>query len=92
VWLGATVKNLTGEAEKSAAGLGAERGVLFLAVPAGSAAAQRGFQAGDVLLEIAGSPVDSLADLRRLAREHKGQTVSVIVFNAVERELRMKLE
>ncbi len=91
-WLGATVKNLTTEAEKSAAGLGAERGVLFVAVPAGSAAAQRGFQAGDVLLKIAGSPVDSLADLRRLTSEHKGKTVSVIVFNAVERELRTKLE
>jgi len=45
-----------------------------------------------VLLKIAGSPVDSLADLRRLTSEHKGKTVSVIVFNAVERELRTKLE
>ena len=39
-WLGATIKNLVGKAEMSAAGMGRETGVLLLEVPPDSAAAK----------------------------------------------------
>jgi hypothetical protein len=91
-WLGATVKNLIGEAEKSAAGLGAETGILFVEVPAGSEAAKSGFQAGDVLLKMAGKPVHSIRDLNRLLKQYSGKNVNVVVFNATERTLALTLQ
>ncbi len=84
-WLGATVKNLVGEAEKSAAGIGRETGVLFVEVPAKSEAAEAGFQRGDVILQANGETIGSLDDLRRIVRENKGRTIRFTVFNAVER-------
>jgi S1-C subfamily serine protease len=91
-WLGATVKNLIGEAEKSGAGLGAETGILFVEVPAGSEAAKSGFQAGDVLLKMAGKPVHSIRDLNRLLKQYSGKNVNVVVFNATERTLALTLQ
>jgi hypothetical protein len=90
-WFGATIKNLTGEAEKSAAGLGAETGILFVEVPANSVAAQSGFQAGDVLLKMAGESVHSIRDLKRLGKRYSGRNIRVVVFNATERTFRLNL-
>jgi S1-C subfamily serine protease len=90
-WLGVTVKNLVGEAEKSAAGLVAETGILFVEIPDNSEAAKSGFQAGDVLLKIAGKPVHSIRDLNRLLKRYSGRDVSVVVFNATERTFRLTL-
>jgi len=90
-WLGAAVKNLIGEAEMSAAGLGAETGILFVEVPAGSVAAKSGFQTGDVLLKIAGEPVHSIRNLNRLLEKYSGRNVRVVVFNATERTFRLNL-
>ncbi len=90
-WLGATVKNLIGEAEKSAAGLGAETGILFVEVPADSEAAKSGFQTGDVLLKIADKPIHSIRDLNRLLKQYSGRNVRVVVFNATERTFRLTL-
>jgi membrane-associated protease RseP (regulator of RpoE activity) len=91
LWLGATIKNLIGEAEKSAAGLGAETGILFVEVPAGSEAAKSGFQAGDVLLKMAGESVHSIRDLNRFLKQYSGRNVRVVVFNATERTFRLIL-
>lgn len=44
---------------------GAERGLLVLSVRPGSRSAQAGLEAGDVIVEIDGDPVEDLGDLRR---------------------------
>ena len=90
-WLGATVKNLTGEAEKSAAGIGRETGVLFVEVPPASPPAEAGFRRGDVILKANDQAVDSLDDLHRIMTENKGQTIRFTVFNAVERSITMRM-
>jgi len=90
-WLGATVKNLIGEAEKSAAGLGAETGILFVEVPADSEAAKSGFQTGDVLLKMAGEPVHSIRNFNRILKQYSGTRISVVVFNATERTFTLNL-
>jgi membrane-associated protease RseP (regulator of RpoE activity) len=90
-WFGATIKNLTGEAEKSAAGIGRETGVLFVAVPARSSAADAGFRLGDVILKANGESIDSLDDLRRITAESRGRPVQFTVFNAVERTVMLQM-
>ncbi len=90
-WFGATIKNLTGEAEKSAAGIGRETGVLFVAVPARSRAADAGFRLGDVILEANGESTDSLDDLHRITTESRGRPVQFTVFNAVERTIMLQM-
>jgi hypothetical protein len=79
------------EAEKSAAGLGAETGILFVEVPADSVAAKVGFQTGDVLLKMAGKPVHSIRDLNRLLEQYSSRSVRVVVFNAIERTFSLSL-
>lgn len=54
VFLGASVKRLHGLGERSATGMDAERGVLVLSVPDGSAAHTAGMQANDVILRVGG--------------------------------------
>jgi hypothetical protein len=51
-WLGARVRNITGEGEMSAFGLPGVTGVLVLEVPADSALAKAGLQRNDVILSI----------------------------------------
>ena len=59
-WLGATVAALQGE-EFSAFGVSSEEGGIHLAeVPAGSAAAQAGFKADDVVQKVGGKPVKTV--------------------------------
>ena len=65
-WLGASVRNIAGEGERSAFGLPAVTGVLVLAVPADSALAKGGLQRGDVILSVnGGKTLDTLALLRQ---------------------------
>jgi len=90
-WFGATIKNLTGEAEKSAAGIGRESGVLFIEVSAGGRAAEAGFRPGDVILKANGESVESLDDLHRITTESRGRTMQFTVFNAVERTVTLQL-
>jgi len=79
-WLGATVKNVLGEGEVSAAGLPGEVGVLCVSVPERSEAAQAGFQGGDVILEFDGKVVDAIRDLFAKIKEAKGEKVTVVVY------------
>ena len=91
-WMGATIKNLTGEAEKSAAGMGAETGVLLVEVPADSAAAKAGYSTGDVILQFGAAPVDTLSDLQHLLKANVGKEVPVAVFNATKRTLMLDVD
>jgi hypothetical protein len=88
-WLGATLKNLVGEAEKSAVGIGEETGVLVIAAPPGSTMAQAGLNAHDLILAIDGHKVHDLTDLLRLLGERGGSTAEVTVLGEVERSVRM---
>lgn len=64
-WLGARIKTLGTLGEASAVGIDlAAGGVLFADVPAGSAAADAGFRALDLLQACEGRTVKSLGDLR----------------------------
>ncbi len=65
-WLGATVKNVVGPDEVSAAGLPGESGVLIVEAPADSPAAKAGLRKMDVILRLDGRAVDAVEDLRRL--------------------------
>jgi hypothetical protein len=53
-WLGAKVRNISGEEEMSAYGLGGEIGSLMYDVPPGSPAAKAGFLKGDIVLVLNG--------------------------------------
>ena len=79
-WLGAEIKNLTGEAEKSAVGLGSETGVLFVDVPADSEAAKIGFRKADVILECAGNPVFSVSDLMEIVEGKGDKSIPVVLY------------
>ena len=64
-WLGAKVKNIIGLGEVSAAGLPGETGVSLLEVPADSAAAKAGLQAGDAIPKCVGRATYQMSDLER---------------------------
>jgi hypothetical protein len=65
-WLGATIKNVTGLGEISAAGLPGEVGVWVVEVPADSGAAHFGLKPGDVIRAVNGKPADSVEEFLAL--------------------------
>ncbi len=65
-WLGASVRNVIGMGEVSAAGLPGETGVLVLDLLDTSEAFRMGLRRADVVLSVDGATVDSLATLQRL--------------------------
>jgi len=79
-WLGATIKNIVGQAEISAAGLGSATGVIFVDVPAACQAGNAGFRQGDVILELDGKAVSSVRDLELLFKTTRPRTVPVLVY------------
>jgi hypothetical protein len=73
-WLGCTATEPKGEA-LSAFGVGfAEGGVALTEVPEGSAGHSAGFRAGDLVQEINGVRIRSLANLKAYLAEPKGDT------------------
>lgn len=75
-WLGAKVKNVTTEGERSAAGLPAVAGVLILDVPAKSAAEAAGLRRLDVIVERDGRSIRSLSELLRTTRRTADRTAT----------------
>jgi hypothetical protein len=65
-WLGATIKNVVGLGEVSAAGLSGEIGVWVETVPTASAAAIAGLKETDVILRANGKPVVTVRDLLKI--------------------------
>ena len=66
-------------------------GVLFIDIPANSKAAKAGFQTGDVLLKMDGKSIHSIRDLNHLLKQYSGKRVSLTVFNATERTIKLNL-
>ncbi len=72
IWLGATLRNIVGLGDISAAGLPGEIGVNVLDVSVEGVAAQSGLKVGDVILKCGGEKTDSLADFQRILRTAPG--------------------
>jgi hypothetical protein len=66
-WLGASVRNITGEGEMSAFGLPGVTGVLVLEVPAESPQAKAGLRKNDVILSVNGAKTADTATLLKQA-------------------------
>ena len=77
-WQGMEVKNLVGEGEKSAAGLGEVSGVLVID-------GQGVLSPGDVILELDGAAIDTVDDLQRLGRKKQGGTVLLKIWRGSAR-------
>ena len=99
-FLGAKVKSVTTLGEQSAAGLADIKGVLVLAVPAGSLAEQSGLRANDVILEAAANEyipaemIDNLATLMTLytAQRWLGQREFLVMRNQQPHQLTLKFQ
>jgi len=70
-FLGAAVKNLTEEEEKSAVGVGSITGVLILRLPEGTPLAEAGLSKGDLIISCNGKKVHDFKALRSLVDEAK---------------------
>ena len=62
----------------SVAGAGKE-GVVVTEVERGSAAAERGFKEGDVILEVGGKPVNSVGDVRDAIQSARGENKNTVL-------------
>jgi len=79
-WLGARVKKMETEGEKSATGMFDILGVIFLDVPPDSPAARLGFRTLDVLFELGGRKINSTGDLRAATDALRGRRTRAKVF------------
>jgi hypothetical protein len=89
-WLGAQLKDLTTEAEKSVAGVGELAGVYVINVPESSDAHRYGLAAGDAILAVNGKKVANYAALReqlQQARSAAAKTVELHVVGARDRKV-----
>lgn len=82
-WLGARVRNITGEGEMSAFGLPGVKGVLVLEVPADSAPAKSGLRKNDVILSVNGAKT---ADTATLLQQAPASSVGSALRLAVSRD------
>ncbi|UBM59196.1 DUF1565 domain-containing protein [Marinilongibacter aquaticus] len=81
VWSGFKVKNLNTLGERSATGMDSERGVYVVALMEFHSALRDYLQANDVILELAGMPINTLSDLKSALLQIEGkQTVEMLIF------------
>lgn len=84
-WLGAKIKNLTGEGEKSATGMDDERGILIVGLPERARASEAGFRLNDVILEVNGERVDEMESfVAAVASSALPRSIEVKVFRDQE--------
>ncbi len=76
-WMGAVIKNIAGEAEKSAAGLTEETGVLILSSSKKEMAGNTDIRSGAVILELNGEKTHSVKDLEILCKKYKNEEVEL---------------
>ena len=79
----ALISNETGLAD--ALGVSGGKGVLVTDVVADSPAASAGIRGGDVIVEVGGTAVDDVADLRRELRNHEGRVSITLVRRGARR-------
>jgi hypothetical protein len=81
-WLGATLKSLSTEGERSATGMDAVRGILVVGVAAHSALKKVGILPDDVILKCNSQNTDTWTDLNaRITALQSGDSVKLIVFS-----------
>ena len=79
-WQGATLREVVGPGEVSAAGLPGEVGVKVESVSANSNLAGAGLKADDVILKLDGGPTDSVPEFLRAWRKAAGPRVKLSVW------------
>jgi hypothetical protein len=89
-FMGAKVKNLVTQGERSATGMDDTRGVLVMEVAPGSGAAAF-LQANDVILSFNGTKVNNLRDLLEARRSVIGSGTNVLIFRN-QKEMKMHVE
>ncbi|GHV25799.1 peptide-binding protein [Bacteroidia bacterium] len=81
-WLGASLKNLSTEGERSATGMDAIRGVLITSIDDNSVLKNAGIMPNDVILKCNSRNTDHSADLEMgLSGLQSGDTVKLVVFS-----------
>jgi len=90
--LGAKVKDLVTEEEKSVAAVAELTGVYVIEVPRGSVAAKAGMVAGDAILGVNGRKVTNVAALRKRLKKAKDKTVELHVVGAKDRKIKLEIE
>ncbi len=93
-WLGVGVQDVNA-ATAAEMGLSVRHGVLILSVEQGGPAQQSGLRAEDVVIGLAGQPVDNLRDLQRIMRiqlEPGDQVAVTVVRDGQEREFQVTLQ
>ncbi len=84
-WLGVRIQTVTDEIAESL-GLDEARGALVASVTPGGPAEQAGIEAGDVILEFDGKPIEKMRELPRIvASTEIGKEVTVVVWRRGER-------
>lgn len=91
-FLGASIDNLIGEGQMSAAGMVKETGVLFISVPTDSQAYQLGIREGDVLIKINDVEIDTVSQCINVFDTKREQSLTFTLFNATERQISFNLK
>jgi hypothetical protein len=91
LWLGAQVRNIADEGERSAFGLPGVTGVLVLSVAPGSALADIGLRKNDVVLSVDWHPTGDIAALQHQAPSHPSGRSMTIGISRDQRHLQLSL-
>lgn len=73
---GLNVRNLTSKERKA---MDIEQGVIVTEIAPNSSAADAGFRAGDVIVNIANQNIDNIKDFNKILRKNQDKTVAVLV-------------
>ena len=93
IWKGATIRNLVGWEEMSAAAMGEETGVIFIRVPTSSEAEAIGFKSGDVALTLNDEKCHTINDFLGIlsalteAADNNQQIVCRVTGNPPDRDI-----
>lgn len=87
LWVGIWVKNLETLGERSATGMDTERGVYVVSLEALDSPLRDSIKPNDVILQMAGKPVNNLDDLHRIYAETKNDTsCDIVVFRGQQEQ------
>ena len=93
-FLGAKVRKVKGIAERSAAGLAEEKGLIIIEVPEGSKAFKEGLKVQDVILKLSGDDTPNVRKLMEAYRGHlwKGSIELTVFRNQKEKHISITLD